>query len=92
MDIVKACQIIRHCNDSFVLGVPMRGTYAEVVAAVRVVKAYLEQVRCDGRPIRELGLSDCLLCTPEAMALVMPFVFSAESIAAVAKRKATVAH
>jgi len=34
VDIVKACQIIRHCNDSFVLGVPMRGTYGEVVAPI----------------------------------------------------------
>lgn len=92
MDIVKACQTIRQCNDSFVFKVPMRGTYGEVVAAVRVVKAYLEQVRGDGKTIRELGLSDCLLCTPEAMAQVMPFVFSAESIAAAAKRRAHIAY
>ena len=92
MDIVKACQAIRQCNDSFVLEVPMRGTYSEVVEAVRVVKAYLELARGDGKPIRELGLSDFLLCTPEGMTLVMPFVFSAEAIAATSKRQAHFAH
>lgn len=92
MDITKACQAIRQCNDSFVLGVPMRGSYGEVVEAVRAVKAYLELVRGDGKPIRDLGLTDYLLCTPEGMAMVMPYVFSAESIAAAAKRRTHFAH
>ncbi len=88
MDIFKACQAIRQCNDSFVLGLPMGGSYSEVVEAVWVLKAFLERVRGDGRPIRELALTDYLLCTPEGMKQVMPFVFSAESIAAISKRRA----
>ncbi len=88
MEIVKACQAIRHCNDSFVFGVPMRGTYGEVVEAVRAVKAYLELVRGDGKAIHELGLNDYLLCTPEGMTQVMPFVYSAESIANAGRRHA----
>ena len=88
MDIVKACEAIRRCNDSFVFGVPMRGTYGEVVEAVGVLKTHLEQVRSDGRSIRELALTDYLLCTPEGISQVMPFVFSAESLAAVSKRPA----
>ena len=85
MDIVMACRAIRHCNDSFVRGSPMRGTYSDVVQAVRVVKAYLELVSGGARPIRVLGLSDYLLCTPEGMAQVLPFVFQAESLAGISQ-------
>ena len=87
MDIVMACRLIRHCNDSFVLGVPMRGTYSDVVQAVRVVQAYLELLSGDARPIRDLGLSDYLICTPEGMAQVLPFVIQAESLAGISKRR-----
>ena len=87
MDIAKACRTLRQCNDSYVLGSAMPGTCSEVAEAVRVLNAFLERARGDGKPIRELGLADALLCTPDGMRLVMPFVFSAESIAAVSKRR-----
>jgi hypothetical protein len=87
MDIVMACRAIRHCNDSFVLGVPMRGNYSDVVQAVRVVRAYLELVSGDARPLRDLSLSDYLICTPEGMAQVLPFVLQAESSAAIARAR-----
>ncbi|MEP6505001.1 MAG: hypothetical protein ABJD97_16790 [Betaproteobacteria bacterium] len=88
MNLVNACQALRQCNDSFVFGTPMDGSHHEVVEAVRVVKTYLEDVRCDGKSIRELCLTDHSLCTPEGMKQVMPYVFSAESLAAISRRRA----
>ncbi len=87
MDIVMACRAIRHCSDSFVRGVPMRGTYCDVVQAVRVVEAYLELLSGEARPIRNLRLSDYLICTPEGMAQVLPFVIRAESLAGISKAR-----
>jgi hypothetical protein len=85
MDIARACQTIRQCNEGFSTGDATERAEG-VVDAVRFVKSYLESVKADGKPIRDLEISESLLLTPEGMRWVMPFVLDAESLAASEKR------
>ncbi len=87
MDIATACSAIRQCNDSFVRS--KKPTVDAKAAALSVVtlKQYLERVRADGKPIRELDIEEDLLWTAEGMRWVMPFVISAEGMLAYERRK-----
>ena len=80
MDIDASCRVVRQCNDAFIYGKSFEGSSGSVVEAVWIVKRYLEGVRADGKPIRELEMPDSLLCTPEGMRRAMPFVLSVESM------------
>lgn len=87
MDIATACSAIRQCNDAFVM---QRNPTIDAKAAalsVATLKQFLERVRADGKPIRELDIAEVLLWTPEGMRWVMPFVTSAEGMLAYERRK-----
>ncbi len=82
MDIMQACNTIRHCNDRFLMRQPPVATEADVAEAVRAVKHYLERARSDGKSVRELEIADDLSCSPDMIRSVMPFVLSAEGLIA----------
>jgi hypothetical protein len=87
MDITTACSAIRQCNDSFVMRKKPTVDAKAAALSVATLKQFLERVRADGKPIRELDIEEGLLWTPEGMQSVMPFVISAESMLAYARRK-----
>ena len=80
MDIDAACRIIRQCNDSFVYRTPFEGNWAPVFEAVAIVKSHLEGIRTDGKSIKELEISDYLLCTAQGMRWVMRYVSRVEAM------------
>ncbi len=82
MDIGYACRTIRAWNDLLTPGAAHRSVPGGLPEAVTELKRYLEAARADGHPIRELEMAEQFLASPEALAIMMPFVFSAESIAA----------
>ena len=82
MEIFAACETLRICNELFCKRQKPSISGFEAVEAVRVLKAYLERARADGKPIRELDIAETLLFTPEGMRWVMPFVISAEGMLA----------
>ena len=83
MDIVDACNTIRHCNSAFIAGLPITVSDAELGEAVGAVKRFLELARTDGKLIHELEIADHLLGTPSGIRWVMPFVTRAQEILAV---------
>ena len=82
MEIFDACETLRSCNELFCMRQKLSISSFEAVEAVRVLKAYLERARADGKPIRELDIAETLLFTPEGMRWIMPFVISAEGMLA----------
>lgn len=88
MEISEACACLRDCNERFCMRQPPRTSSFEALEAVGVLKVYLERVRADGKPIRELEIAEHLLVTAEGMRWVMPFVISAEGMLASQKRMA----
>jgi hypothetical protein len=86
VDIGYACKTIRAWNDLLTPGAVRRSVPGGLPEAVIELKRYLEVARGDGKPIRELDIPEQFLASPEALRRVMPFVVSAESIAAHALR------
>ncbi len=86
MDISQACKTLRDCNDRFCLRQEPSIASFEAIVAVGELKSYLEGVRADGKPIRELAIAEHLLFTPEGMRWIMPFVISAEGMLAHQRR------
>jgi hypothetical protein len=86
VDIGYACKTIRAWNDLLTPGAAHRSVPGGLPEAVTELKRYLEVARGDGRPIPELDIPEQFLASPEALRRVMPFVLSAESIAAHALR------
>jgi hypothetical protein len=86
VDIGYACKTIRAWNDLLSPGAGRRSVPGGLPEAVMELKRYLEVARGDGKPIRELDIPEPHLTSPEALRCVMPFVLSAESIAAHALR------
>lgn len=82
MDIGYACRTIRAWNDLLTPGATCRSVPGGLPEAVAELKRYLEVARGDGNPIRELDIAEQFLASPEALRIVMPFVHSAESLAA----------
>ena len=87
-DVGDACKLIRRWNDAYIADAAPPGVGAELVAAVSVLKQYLECEKADGKSITELDVPDNLLETHEGVQWVMPFVLSAESMLAWKRRKA----
>jgi len=87
MDIQLACQTLRHCNECFATGAAPRWTAGDAFAAVQAVKRFLERVKADGKPIRELDIAEPLLFTRQGLQWVMPFVFSVEAMLAHDRRR-----
>jgi len=87
MEIAEACKAIRQCNDAFCARLESPLPPALVSEAVQVLKSYIERVRGDGKPVQELAIAEHLVCTPEAIRWVMPFLLSAESMLASERRK-----
>ncbi len=88
MDIDQACKTIRRANDAFVYETPLGDLVLDVPEAVETLKAWLEDVRGDGKRIDELAISPPLLLTPGGIRWVMVFVASAETIALHRRRAA----
>lgn len=86
MDIDHACQTIRAWNDFLTPGTARRSVPGGLPEAVAELRRYLESARGDGHPIRELDIPEPFLASAEALRIVMPFVLSAESLAAHALR------
>lgn len=86
MDIDDACETVHAWHELFSIS-QSRSTPANLPEAVLVIKAYLERERADGMPIQELDLAEPLLMTRKGVRWVMPFVLSAESMAASKRRK-----
>jgi hypothetical protein len=72
----------------FTPGATVSSVSTSLSEAVTVLKRYLENAKCDGKPIHELAISEHLLMTREGVRWVMPFVLSAESMEASKRRKA----
>ncbi len=89
MDIHQACHTLRHCNEAFALQRQPALGEADAVAAVAALKQFLERVKADGKPIRELEIAPPLLFTREGLRWVMPFVISAEAMLAHERRRQT---
>ncbi len=87
MDITTACRALRQCNDAFVMHKKPTVDAKAAALSVATLKEYLERTRADGKPIRELDVTEDLLWTPEGIRWVMPFVFSAEGMLANERRK-----
>ena len=75
MDIVEACKTIRDCNDCFSSGLLLPVSEGDLGRAVGSLKRFLELAR--GTLIHELDIADYLLCTPQGVRWVLPFVLSA---------------
>ena len=86
MDIDQACKTIRRANDAFLTQGQLLDSPVEICAAVDALRAWLEDVRGDGKHITELAISPALLVTPAGMRWVMNFVTSAETLAAARRR------
>jgi len=82
VDIGYACRTIRAWNDLLTPGATRRSVPGSLPAAVAELKRYLEVARGNGNPICELDIPEQFLASPEALRIVMPFVHSAESMAA----------
>jgi len=89
MDIAEACRTVHQWQEVFAPGVTASSVPQSLSEAVAVLKQYLENAKCDGKPIRELAISEHLLMTREGVRWVIPFVLSAESMEASKLRKAT---
>ena len=87
MDILQACRTLRHCNECFAMRRPPTLGDAAAADALLTLKLYLERMKADGKPIRELEVAPPLLYTREGMQWVMPFVLSAEAMLAHERRK-----
>ena len=82
MDIVEACAAIRFCDAALNPGQQIPLSEAELCEAVGAIKRFLELARTDGKVIHELEIADYLLCTPQGMRWIMPFVTSAQDVLA----------
>lgn len=80
MNIAEACKTVRLWLELFLTKATSQKHPGELVEFVAVVKAYLEREKVDGKPIRELEISEHLLAPREGVRWVMPFALSAESI------------
>ncbi len=87
MDITTACSAIRQCNNAFAVSKKPSVDAKAAALSVVTLKQYLERARADGKPIRELDMSEGALWTPEGIRWVMPFVLSAEGLLAHERRK-----
>lgn len=87
MDILQACATLRHCNECFVMRRPPTLGEADASDAVLTLKRFLERMKADGKPIRELEIAPPLLYTPAGMQWVLPFVLDAEAMLAHERRK-----
>jgi hypothetical protein len=86
MDIVEACAAIRDSARAVNSGQRIPLSDAELCEAVFGIKRFLELARMDGQLIHELEIADYLLCTPQGIRWVMPFVTRAEEVLAASAR------
>ena len=87
MEIADACKAILYCNDALSQGESLIRCEPEIALSVKTITTFLERVRNDGKPIAELDIPDHLLCTPEGIRWVMPFVLSVEAMLALERRR-----
>ena len=88
MTIDEACKTVHRWAELLEPRSSGGGVPASLSDAVATIKAYLEREKADGKPIRELEMTNDQLMSREGIRWVMPFVLSAESMEAMKRRAA----